>query len=109
MPLTLDPMVHSATPAHDHAERLPMRRRLTASLVVCAVVALALAPATSATKPPATGSTGSGTVFFPNPVAQLGIQTLTDQKDADYAALQPAYEEVVLTNLDGSGHLVGDW
>ena len=86
-----------------------MRRRLTASLVMCAVVALALAPATSATKPRATGSTGSGTVFFPNPVAQLGIQTLTDQKDADYAALQPAYEEVALTNLDGSGYLVGDW
>ncbi len=86
-----------------------MRRRLTASLVVCAVAALALAPAGAASKPPATGSTGSGTVFFPNPVAQLGIQTLTDQKDTDYAALQPAYQEVALTNLDGSGYLVGDW
>ena len=86
-----------------------MRRRLTASLIVFALAALALAPAGAATKPPATGSTGSGTVFFPNPVAQLGIQTLTDQKDADYAALQPAYEQVVLTNLDGSGFLVGDW
>jgi Zn-dependent metalloprotease len=86
-----------------------MRRRSTASLVICAVAALALAPAAAATKPPATGPTGSGTVFFPNPVAQLGIQTLTDQKDADYAALQPAYREVILTNLDGSGFLVGDW
>ena len=52
-----------------------MRRRLTASLVICAVVALTLAPATSATKPPATGSTGTGTVFFPNPVAQLRNQS----------------------------------
>ncbi len=86
-----------------------MRRRLTASLIICALAALALAPAGAATKPPATGSTGSGTVFFPNPVAQLGIQTLTDQKDADYAALQPAYRQKSLTNLDGSGYLVGDW
>jgi len=86
-----------------------MRRRLIASLTVCGLAALALAPAGAATKPPATGSTGSGTVFFPNPVAQLGIQTLTDQKDADYAALQPAYRQKTLTNLDSSGYLVGDW
>ena len=86
-----------------------MRRRLPASLLMCAVLVLALAPATSATKPPATGSTGTGTVFFPNPVAQLQNQSLTDQKDADYAALQAAYREVTLTNLDGSGFLIGDW
>jgi zinc metalloprotease ZmpB len=86
-----------------------MRRRLTASLVICAVMAFALAPTTTATKPRATGSTGTGTVFFPNPVAQLQNQSLTDQKDADYAALQPAYHGVTLTNLDGSGFLVGDW
>ena len=54
-------------------------------------------------------STGSGRVFFPNPVASLGDQSLTDQKDADYAALQPAYHIVTLTNLDGSGYLRGDW
>ena len=55
------------------------------------------------------GVTGTGRVFFPNPVAQLQDQTLTDQKDADYAALQAAYKNVTLTNLDGSGYLVGDW
>src|SRR5574338_37890 len=54
-------------------------------------------------------STGTGRVFFPNPVASLQDQTLTDQKDADYAALQPAYVTVTLTNLDGSGYLRGDW
>jgi len=54
-------------------------------------------------------STGSGRVFFPNPVATLQDQSLTDQKDADYAALQPAYRMVTLTNLDGSGYLRGDW
>jgi hypothetical protein len=55
------------------------------------------------------GSTGTGTVFFPNPVAQLQDESLTDQKDADYAALQPAYRNVTLTNLDGTGTLTGDW
>jgi zinc metalloprotease ZmpB len=54
-------------------------------------------------------STGTGRVFLPNPVAELQDQSLTDQKDADYAALQPAYHIVTLTNLDGSGYLQGDW
>ena len=54
-------------------------------------------------------STGTGRVFLPNPVADLENQSLTDQKDADYAALQPAYHVVTLTNLDGSGYLRGDW
>ena len=55
------------------------------------------------------GSTGTGQVFLPNPVADLQNQNLTDQKDADYPALAPAYHSVTLTNLDGSGYLVGDW
>lgn len=63
----------------------------------------------SAGKPVTGGSTGTGRVFFPNPVAYLQDQSLTDQKDADYAALQPAYVMVTLTNLDGSGYLKGDW
>jgi len=48
-------------------------------------------------------------VFFPNPVASLQRQDLTDRKDADYADLQAAYRIVALTNLDGSGYLRGDW
>lgn len=60
-------------------------------------------------KPRSGSSTGTGRVFFPNPVAQLQDQTLTDQNDADYAALQPAYRTVTLTNLDGSGYLRGDY
>jgi zinc metalloprotease ZmpB len=55
------------------------------------------------------GSTGVGTVFLPNPVADLQNESLTDQKDADYAALQPAYHDVTLTDLDGSGTLTGRW
>ena len=57
----------------------------------------------------AAGSTGTGTVFAPNPVADLQNQNLTDQKDADYQALSAAYHQVGLTNLDGSGYLRGDW
>jgi zinc metalloprotease ZmpB len=85
------------------------------ALLACALVALAAAPAaTSKSRPPAGGgtapsTTGTGRVFFPNPVASLGNQTLTDQNDADYAALQPAYRTVMLTNLDGSGLLRGDY
>jgi zinc metalloprotease ZmpB len=55
------------------------------------------------------GALGIGRVFAPNPVATLQDQSLTDQKDADVPALQPAYRLVVLTNLDGSGFLRGDW
>jgi hypothetical protein len=72
--------------------------------------ALASAGAAGAVNgPPSGSSTGTGQVFFPNPVAQLQDQTLTDRKDADYAALGPAYRTVRLTNLDGSGFLNGDY
>jgi zinc metalloprotease ZmpB len=82
--------------------------RITPLLIAlaCALVAVGVA---AAKKAPSNSDTGIGTVFLPNPVADLQNQTLTDQKDADYAALQPAYHNVVLTNLDGSGFLRGDW
>jgi hypothetical protein len=70
--------------------------------MVCVAVA-------SAAKPGPGTSTGTGRVFAPNAVATLQDQSLTDQKDADYAALQPAYRIRSLTNLDGSGYLSGDW
>ena len=41
-------------------------------------------------KPPSGSSTGTGQVFFPNPVASLQSQSLTDQNDADYAAFTRA-------------------
>ena len=78
--------------------------RLAISLAVAATLAAAVPAVASAA-----GSTGTGTVFLPNPVADLQNQSLTDQKDADYPALQRAYHDVTLTNLDGSGRLVGDW
>ena len=84
--------------------------RFRIALLSAALLAVAtFAVAASAGKPGNGGSTGTGRVFFPNPVAQLQNQGLTDQKDADYAELQPAYRTVTLTNLDGSGTLTGDW
>jgi len=87
---------------------MQLRSLAKASLVVLALLALLAAPA-AADKPGPGSSTGVGRVFFPNPVASLQDQSLTDQKDADYPALQPAYVIVTLTNLDGSGYLRGDW
>jgi zinc metalloprotease ZmpB len=89
-------------------------RRILISVAVLALAAVAAAPAT-AKKPGSNSSVGTGRAFVPNPVADLGVGTfafresLTDQKDADYPALAPAYHEVRLTNLDGSGFLHGDW
>ncbi len=82
-----------------------MSRRRTTLLgaAAAAMTLLAAAPAHSATAP--------GQVFLPNPVADLGIQTLTDQKDADYFSASPtlakAYHRVTLTDLDASGTLTG--
>ena len=87
-----------------------MSRRMILHAGLCAlVVAILLVPVAGATKPGPGVNTGSGRVFAPNPVAALQDQSLTDQKDADYPALQPAYRIVTLTNLDGSGYLRGDW
>jgi zinc metalloprotease ZmpB len=85
-----------------------LRRSLYGIAAAFVLVAVAATAAIAAKPGPGT-STGSGRVFFPNPVAQLQDQSLTDQKDADYAALQPAYVIRPLTNLDGSGFLRGDW
>jgi zinc metalloprotease ZmpB len=83
-------------------------RLLFVSLIVLVLMASLTSNALAGKEGPGT-PTGTGQVFLPNPVAELGDQSLTDQKDADYAALQPAYHIVTLTNLDGSGYLRGDW
>jgi hypothetical protein len=83
------------------------------SLLRAGLVALVLLGVVSSTALAAKGgpgaSTGTGQVFLPNPVAELQNESLTDQKDANYPALQSAYHTVTLTNLDGSGYLQGDW
>jgi hypothetical protein len=82
-----------------------LKGRIILSGLIATAALTGIATAGGAAK----SSTGTGTVFFPNPVAQLQDQSLTDQKDADYAALQPAYRNVTLTDLDGSGTLTGAW
>jgi hypothetical protein len=89
-----------------------MSVRLRTTLVATATAALlatggALAGGASAASNDPFGGQAEGTVFYPNPVQQLGIQTLTDNKDADYPALAPAYRRVTLTDLDASGTLTG--
>jgi hypothetical protein len=86
---------------------------MTRASSLAVAIALFLAASTSALaapKPPG-GATAPAQVFAPNPVADLGIQTLTDQKDADYFSADPAlaraYHRVTLTDLDGSGTLTG--
>ena len=83
------------------------RTLVTAGFVVaaCAVLVTAALAANAGSGQ----STGTATVFLPNPVADLQNQSLTDQKDADYPALDRAYHDVTLTNLDGSGYLSGDY
>jgi len=78
-----------------------------------AAIAASLALAAPALAAPASASTAPAQVFAPNPVADLGIQTLTDQKDADFfsadPALRRAYHQVTLSDLDGSGTLSGTY
>ena len=82
---------------------------MTKFLVAALAAAFVAIPSAWGTKPPAGSSTGTARVFLPNPVADLQNESLTDQKDADYPALQAAYHTVKLTNLDGTGFLCGDW
>lgn len=87
-----------------------MRSLIVVFTGISLFLTLVLVPEHAAADNPGSGSsTGTGLVFYPNPVAQLQDQSLRDQKDADYPALQRAYRQVTLTNLDGSGYLTGDW
>src|SRR3954453_13689173 len=81
--------------------------RLTKLAIAVAALCAAIVPAAAAKPPTPTGSTAPAQVFFPNPVQTLQDEPLTDQKDANYAALGAAYRRVTLTDLDGSGTLTG--
>jgi hypothetical protein len=85
-----------------------LQRRWLAVLVVVAA-ALVVSTAASGAKPGPGSANGFGSVFVPNPVQELGNESLTDQKDSDAAVPASAYHDVALTNLDGSGYLSGDW
>jgi zinc metalloprotease ZmpB len=85
-----------------------MHRKLIAALAV-AVLGVVLAAVATAANSPGAGSTGVGSVFADNPVQELGLESLTDQNDADSAVSAAAYHDVTLTHLDGSGNLCGDY
>jgi hypothetical protein len=76
---------------------------------IALALALALAPAAANARQGVGGSTAEALVFYPNPVVTSGDTTLTDQKDADYDALNSQRRSVELTDLDGSGYLRGTW
>jgi Zn-dependent metalloprotease len=81
------------------------RSRLRAvAAALAAMTALAVAPRAHAATAPAQ-------VFAPNPVADLGIETLTDRKDADFFSADPvlrrAYHRVTLTDLTSATSLSG--
>jgi hypothetical protein len=78
-------------------------RLLTVSAVTLALVATPLAGAGARTG----GGGASARVFVPNPVAETGDESLTDQKDAASAVPASAYHPVSLPALDGSGYLSG--
>ena len=52
---------------------------------------------------------GTGQVFNPNPVVTLQDQDLTDDGNRDRGEFVPAYRQVTLPLLDGSGYLRGDF
>jgi hypothetical protein len=66
---------------------------------------------TLAVAPAAGAATAPAQVFAPNPVADLGIESLTDQKDADFFSADPvlrrAYHQVTLTDLTSPSALSG--
>src|SRR5690348_16169129 len=87
--------------------------RASSVLFIAVVLALAAAVPAAAAPKASGGSTAPAQVFAPNPVADLGIETLTDQKDADFFSADPnlarAYHRVTLTDLDGTGTLSGTY
>ena len=89
---------------------MPRSRSARVVISLVAMSVLAMTPATASAAPfMGGGITASGLVFNPNPVVTSGNLALTDQKDADYAALNDERVRVLLTNLDGSGSLCGAW
>jgi hypothetical protein len=85
------------------------RRSRIALFTVLAIALPAIAPVAAVAKPATGCTTATALVFNPNPVATSGNIFLTDQDDADYAALNDERVRVTLTGLDGSGYLRGTW
>jgi hypothetical protein len=86
---------------------MSMRRIVVAVVGVLAVVATAATGSAAQAADAPFGHTATGTVFNPNPVQELGLENLTDNKDADAPVFGPAYHRKTLTDLDASGTLTG--
>ena len=86
-----------------------MSMRRIGPALVAVLTAVAMVTTGSAAQAAGTtfGYTATGTVFNPNPVQDLGLESLTDDKDADTAVFGPAYHRRTLTDLDASGTLTG--
>ena len=85
-----------------------MKTKVLALIAALAIASVVVAVA-GATKPASGSSTGTAMVFADNPVQYSGDESLTDQSDSDAAVPLSDYIRVALTNLDGTGHLCGDW
>jgi hypothetical protein len=79
---------------------------MSAVAALVAVAAVTVGGAARAADTPF-GHTATGTVFNPNPVQELGLESLADIKDADAPVFGPAYHRKTLTDLDASGTLTG--
>jgi hypothetical protein len=84
-----------------------IRRIVPAVVTVLVAGALTTAGSAAQAADPPFGHTATGTVFNPNPVQELGLENLTDDKDADSPVFAPAYHRKTLTDLDASGGLTG--
>ncbi|MEP6468965.1 MAG: bacillolysin [Chloroflexota bacterium] len=86
------------------------RRGMRLGFAVVLVAAATFGPAAAlARQAPAHCDSVSGMVFNTNPVATSGDTTLTDNRDADYAAVNDERISVQLPFLDGSGYLRGTY
>jgi hypothetical protein len=86
------------------------RRGMRLGFAVVLVAAATFGPAAAlGRQAPAHCDSVSGKVFNTNPVATSGDTTLTDSKDADYAAVNDERISVQLPLLDGSGYLRGTY
>jgi hypothetical protein len=89
---------------------MPRRRGLRLGFALVLAATAAIGPAAALAKQaPAHCDSVSGMVFNTNPVATSGNTALTDNKDADYAAVNDERISVNLPLLDDSGYLRGTY
>jgi hypothetical protein len=96
-------------PDRPYDEEKSLMRKLMFALTFALALAVSVATGAGPAQAASGSTRGVGSVFVPNPVQSLGDESLTDMKDSDAAVPAAAYHDVVLTHLDGSGYLQGDY